>query len=174
MSSTKLEDVFIQSFFIENEISRSWTMDLFMSSLLGTRYRTKLGVRQRPSCAPHLGQILCLTQRLCLPGLLCTGERRCNSDANKAHLSHSSAVNLDCSWASFRCSRSFLHLRAMQEARMVRLSVVGLAMSEEHPLHGGGTSFVRCYQQLQKTGVLCYQQLQKMCVLCWYSELKSL
>ena len=162
MSSTKLNDVFIRNFFIENEISRSWTMDLFMSSLLGTRYLTKLGVRQRPSCAPHLDQILCLTQRLCLPGILCTGERRCYSDANKAHLSHSSAINLDCSWASFRCSRSFVNLRAMQEARMVRLSVVGLAKSEEHPLHGGGTSFVRCYQQSQK-----------MSVLCWYSVLKS-
>lgn len=68
MSATKLDYVFIRSFFVENELSRSWTMDLFMNSLLKTKYCIKLGLRQFPLCSSHLDQILYFKSRLCLPG----------------------------------------------------------------------------------------------------------
>lgn len=48
MSATKLDNVFIRSFFVENRISRSWTMDLLINSLFIAKYCIKLGLRQRP------------------------------------------------------------------------------------------------------------------------------
>jgi hypothetical protein len=137
-------------------------MDLFRGSLLETKGHTKLDVRQRLTCPTPIW-----TKSLSYTTALSTGHTvpcrtGCHNNDNESHLYHSSAINLHCFWASSRCSRPFVHLRAMQEARMERPSVVGRAKAEEHPLPGGGTSSDRCYQQPQKTSVLC-----------WYSVLRN-
>jgi hypothetical protein len=138
-------------------------MDLFRGSLLETESRTKLDVRQRltgptpvwiKSFVSHNGFVYRAYHTLEKRG-------RHNND-NESHLYHSSAINLDCFWASSRCSQPFVHLRAMQEARMVQLSVLGRAKAEEHPLPGGGMSSVRFYQQPQKMSVLCWYSVPKI------------